>query len=47
MENNDNVFIRLPKGKQISFIRQYKNSLQIGLIKKKIEKIKQNKKGVV
>ena len=40
MENGDNVFIKLPKGKQISFIRQYKNSLQIGLIKKKISKLK-------
>ena len=43
MENGDNVFIKLPKGKQISFIRQYKNSLQIGLIHKRIEKIKEEK----
>ena len=42
-KNGENIFLRLPRGKQISFIREHKNALQIGLIRKKISKIKEEK----
>ncbi len=39
-EEDDNIFLRLPRGKQVKFIEQVKNVLFIKLMKAKIKRKK-------